>query len=451
MIALLRRKLSNLISDERFSDILTGSVWASSAKLIATGLSMISGIFVARVYGPEIKGILSLVDAFVLLATILTVLGTNTSILRLIPEYTKKYSITSAFRIYQKTQYLVCSVSVITGGLLFFGSDWIANTVFSQPRLSEFFALAAYFVVVRSIMDLNTSAVRGLRLNRVYAFMNLLPDLSKLIILVSATYLFFNIGIPVYALFASWLITALVGIIVMQGAFRRRMANSDIIGNLPVKNILSISLPMLMTTSMTFFIGKSGVIMLGIYSSEAEVGYYSIAVSLSTLTVFTLQAVNSMSASKFSELYHSSNMTDELFYVAKKSAKLIFWTTIPILLCLVVLGKPIISLLYGQSFSVAYPALLILTIGQFVNAASGSTGMFMNMTGHQIALRNIMAAAAVLNVLLNVLLTPSYGMTGAAIAGMISMSFWNIYTLLFIKKKYGQTVGYLPFFQKRSQ
>jgi len=443
MIAFLRRKLNNLRSDKRFSEILIGSVWALSAKIIATGLAMISSIFVARVYGAEIMGIVALVNSFVILATIFTNMGTENSIMRLIPEHIHKYSISSAFRAYRKIQYLLVGVSVITGALIFLGADWIANTLFSKPQLSGFFALAACFVIFKSNMGLNTSAVRGLRLNRIFAFMQLLPGLSKLIILITATYLFFNQNVPVYALFASWLVTAMVGLIIMQYAFKNRMTTGGVVENLPVKSILSISLPMLMTTSMVFIIGKSGVIILGMFRSEAEVGYYSIAVTLATLAAYALQAINSMSASKFSELYHS-NKIDELFYVAKKSAKLIFWATAPIVLSLAVFGRPIISLLYGESFAVAYPALLLLALGQFVNSVSGSTAMFMNMTGHQIALRNIMAGAAVINVILNLLLTPSYGMIGAALAGMISIAFWNIYTLVFIKRKYGQTTGYFP-------
>lgn len=447
MTDFLRRKLSNLISDKRFSEILTGSVWSLSANIIATCLAMISSIFIARVYGAEIMGILALVNSFIMLATIFTVLGTKTSILRLIPEHIKKYSITSAFRAYRKTQYLVAGVSVLTGGLLFLSAGWIANTIFSKSRLSSFFALAACFVVAKSIMDLNTSAVRGLHLNRVFAFMLLLPDLSKLIILFAATYLFFNQNIPVYALLASWLITALAGVVIMQYAFKRRMTTNGIIEDLPARNILSISLPMLMTTSMAFIIGKSGVVILGIFRPEAEVGYYSTAVMLASLTSFVFETINSVSASKFSELYHSDKM-DELFHVAKKSAKLMFWAAAPTLLLLIVLGKPIMTLLYGQNFAVAYPSLLILAMGQFVNAVTGSTGMFMNMTGHHVALRNIMAGTAVINVTLNLLLTPSFGMIGAALAGMLSIAFWNIYALVFIKRKHGRTVGYLPFLHK---
>ena len=46
--------------------------------------------------------------------------------------------------------------------------------------------------------------------------------------------------------------------------------------------------------------------------------------------------------------------------------------------------------------------------------------------------------------MMSLLLIPSMGMIGAALAGMTSMTFWNVYTLLYIKFKYGRTIGYFP-------
>lgn len=194
---------------------------------------------------------------------------------------------------------------------------------------------------------------------------------------------------------------------------------------------------------MTFIIGQTGVIMLGIFRPEAEVGYYSVAVRLATLTSFILQAINSMAGPKFSELYHSGKI-DELFYVAQKSAKLIFWTTSPILLGFIILGKPILHLVFGAEFTVAYLPLLLLVLGQFVHSISGSTGLFMNMTGNQNVVRNILFIAAISNIGLNILLTPDYGIYGAATAAMVSIAGWNIATLLYIKLKFGKTTGYFP-------
>ncbi|WP_028322848.1 flippase [Desulfatiglans anilini] len=444
MIRFFQTKLQNLISDKKFSQILTGSVWALGARVISTLLAMITTIIIARVYGPEIIGVMAIIASFLSFATIFTIMGTNTSILRLIPEYMAKHSATSAFILYRRIQYLVAGVSVFTGCLLFIFSDLIATRLFSKPHLSFLFALAAIFVGSLSIMNLNTQAVRALQLIRTFAIMQLLPGFSKLLILLALMFIFSNPYLPVYALFGAYFFTALFGAVIMHRAFKRKTAQSDLIVHMPVKEILGISLPMLMTSTLTFMIAQTGVIMLGMFRPETEVGYYDIAVRLATLTTFVLTSINSMAAPKFSELYHTGKM-EELFYVAKKSAKLIFWTTLPILLVLVFIGKPILNLFFGPDFTAAYPAMVLLLIAQFVNSISGSTGYFMNMTDNQNVFRNIILGAAIVTVALGFLLIPTFGINGAAFAGMISIVFWNITTIIYIKMKYNNSISYIPF------
>ena len=446
MVKFIKNKFHNLISDKSFSEILTGSVWALSARIIATVLGLAFSIIVARLYGAGVVGILAVINSFLMLATIFTVLGTSTSILRLIPEHLVKYSPTSAFKVYRKTQYMVIGISVITAILFFFSANLIADKVFSKPHLSYYFALASVFIVFQSIMKLNTEAVRGLRLIKLFALMQFLPQMFNLLFLIIVGLILPGKDVPVYAVLFGFTMTGIVGWFIMEFVFKKRMKPDDKVYPMPGRTILSISLPMLMTASMMFLIGQTGVLMLGMFRTEAEVGYYAIAVKLATLTTFVLSAVNSMAGPKFSELFYTNKM-DYLFHVAKKSAKLIFVTTTPILLCLLILGKLILGFVFGKEFSVAYPALLLLVIGQFVNSISGSSGTFLNMTGHQQIFRNIVIIAASLNMGLNLWLIPWLGINGAAISAMASLCFWNITTLIYMKIKFGRTTGYFPFWQ----
>gem|GEM_PF-4295388 len=48
-------------------------------------------------------------------------------------------------------------------GLLFFGSGFIAETIFSKPPLQIYLALAAVFIIFKSLIFLNQLAVCGLR------------------------------------------------------------------------------------------------------------------------------------------------------------------------------------------------------------------------------------------------------------------------------------------------
>lgn len=253
----------------------------------------------------------------------------------------------------------------------------------------------------------------------------------------------FNKDNPIYALLISLAITGILGWILMQLEFKKKMHSQDIIGATSIRNILSISLPMLMADTSFFLISQTGIIILAMFRSDAEVGYYAIAIMMASLTSFNIKAINSIAAPKFSELFHSGKI-DEMFYVAQKSAKLIFWTTAPILIGLVILGKLVLTVIYGSTFVIVYPAIAILAIGQFISAISGITASVMNMTGNQSAFRNIMFLAALMNICISLLLIPDYGINGAAFGAMCSVCFWNISSLFFIKNKYGKITGYVP-------
>ena len=444
MIQIIKEKFSNLVSDQKFTEILTGSVWAFSSRTVATAFGFAFSVIVARIYGAEVIGILAVMNSFLMLSTIFTVMGTPTSILRLIPEHLAKYSPTSALNVYRKTLYMVIGTSLMTTIIFFFSANLIADKVFSKPHLSYYFTIASFFIIFQSITILNTQAVRGLQLIKTFAVMLLMPQTFNLFFLIAVGLIRQNRDIPVYAIFFGSFMTGIIGWLIMEYSFKKRINFSDIVHTISRQTILSISLPMLMTSTMMFLVGQTGVLMLGIFCTEVDVGYYAIAVKLATMTTFVLEAVNSMAGPKFSELFYKGQI-DDLFHVAKKSTKLIFITTTPILLILLIFGKFILGIIFGNKFLIVYPALSFLAIGQFVNSISGSSGTFLNMTGNQKEFRNIMMIVVVLNIGLNLWLIPTLGINGAAISAMISLSSWNIATLLYMKIKFGRTTGYFPF------
>ena len=144
---IIKQKVQNLIKDQKFNDILTGSAWALFGQIMSAGMAMLASIIIARFYGAEILGIVAVLNSFFILTTVFTVLGTGTSILRLIPEHLVKYSPKSAFKLYQKCLYIIISVSIFASALFFFSSELLADKFFKKPHLSFYFGLGALFIV----------------------------------------------------------------------------------------------------------------------------------------------------------------------------------------------------------------------------------------------------------------------------------------------------------------
>jgi O-antigen/teichoic acid export membrane protein len=150
-----------------------------------------------------------------------------------------------------------------------------------------------------------------------------------------------------------------------------------------------------------------------------------VAVSIATLVAFGLQAVTMVVAPHFARLYTQNDMA-RLQRLVTLSARAILAVALPVVLVLVLFGEPLLRLIFGEEYSGGYTPMAILAGGQLVNAAIGSVGVLLNMTGHERETARGVAIAAAANVALNLLLIPPFGLNGAALATALSMTLWNL-------------------------
>ena len=108
--------------------------------------------------------------------------------------------------------------------------------------------------------------------------------------------------------------------------------------------------------------------------------------------------------------------------------------SIPVAALLATLGGYLLGL-FGDQFQSGHTALAILSVGHLVNALSGPVGALLTMTGHQKDHLWIVGCAAALNVILNAVLIPLLGMTGAALGTAGTTILSNITLCLVVLKR----------------
>jgi O-antigen/teichoic acid export membrane protein len=82
-------------------------------------------------------------------------------------------------------------------------------------------------------------------------------------------------------------------------------------------------------------------------------------------------------------------------------------------------------------------ALIILSIGQFINAATGPVSNILMMTGKQKLNRNMMVGTTILAIILDFILIPRYGIIGAASVNTFGVILMNVIPFFLIKRFYG--------------
>jgi O-antigen/teichoic acid export membrane protein len=185
------------------------------------------------------------------------------------------------------------------------------------------------------------------------------------------------------------------------------------------------SIPFGLSAAMQLINGRTDILVLGIFRDDAEVGVYRVAVQLATLIVFAQQTVNAIQGPYVAHLYAEGDKK-KLQKMVTKSSRAIFSFSLFIVVALAVFGEPLIRVAFGPHYIGAYWPLLILSIGQLVNASTGAVANVLNMTGHERDTMLIILVGAILNVTLNFSLTPLLGMTGAAIGTASGLVTWNV-------------------------
>jgi O-antigen/teichoic acid export membrane protein len=122
---------------------------------------------------------------------------------------------------------------------------------------------------------------------------------------------------------------------------------------------------------------------------------------------------------------HAADQREHLARLYKAASRWMFAIGVPVFLVQILFGRWLLTL-FGEEFSVAYPALVILAVGQLVNSATGVTVDVIRMIGRS----GLMLANTVLDVtclvVLNLILVPRYGLVGAALAAAQQLVISNV-------------------------
>lgn len=198
-------------------------------------------------------------------------------------------------------------------------------------------------------------------------------------------------------------------------------ANRIVSARYETKRWLKSTMPLSFSAGVQVLHSQTGIIVLGAVRTSEEVGLFRVAVQGAALVAFTLSAVALVIGPHIARLY-SANDRGRLQRLMTSSSRLMLLSSLPIAGVLLMFGGEALQVLFGEPYRSAYPALAILCVGQIFHAATGAPGLFLNMTGHEGDTAIAVAVTAVLNVVLNLLLIPQYGIAGAAIATAVSLS-----------------------------
>jgi O-antigen/teichoic acid export membrane protein len=397
-----------------------GMVFAG--RLFVWGSRFGMAVLLARLLGADRYGLYNITLTIATLGSAFAVIGLDSALIRYVAVFSRRGDRQGLLGTLRVGIGLPMLVSGAAAAILLLLAGPIARLA-GDVRLEPLIRIGAVLVPAMVSNSLLAATLQGAqRIGwAVLAEQFAQPTVRLAILLVLAA-----IGMtPEGALVASTLAT-LAATALLMWFVQRQVSLTGVTG--PVRSepgtMLRFSLPVYFSNLVNTFGGNLQTLLLGAMASVAKAGIFGIANQVMLVGAIFHSAVVQAAMPIFAELQDSEDR-GRLHALYRTTSKWTFTLNVPFFLLAILMPEALLSI-FGPDFTSGAPALTILAFASLTNAATGTSGAVLDMTGHtSVKLVNTTLSVG-LAIVLNLLLIPAMGVTGAAIASLGSVASVNL-------------------------
>jgi O-antigen/teichoic acid export membrane protein len=413
--------------------IAFGTISGLILKIINVALNFIISVFLARTLAPEGYGVYAFILSVITLLAIPVQMGLPTLLIREVSRYEhdRQWGLLKGILIRANQMVIVLAILI---GFLAVGFGLILISEQSIMKI-ETWVWALLLIPIIALSYLREAALQGLK----HVVLGQIPEkiISPATYTVSLLICFYlldgltpPIAMSLYFLASG--IAFMVGAIILYRKLPKEVLSSPPEFNMPLwgKSLIPLSI----LSGVHVINSQVDIFLLGVIATEKDVGLYRVAFSGAALVIFFLSITNSVLAPHIVRLHKSGDIS-KLKNIVELGAKVSFYTALPVVMVFFLYGRDILHLVYGVDYINAYIPLVILSLGQLINAYYSTTSLLLTMTGYERESLWCFVISVLSNVMLNVILIPYFSVIGAAIATALSILVWRVALTFVIKKK----------------
>ena len=412
---MLKRIINKLKGNRFFSNV----IWDMGGKVFQMILTLVVGMLTARYLGPSNYGVIGETASYVAFFSVICQLGFNsTAVKEIMDNKEREGEIIGTAIFFRVCTSLISTIAISC--LLYVLKDgdrvivWVAFLQ-SLSLIFQSFEMIHYWY--QSRLETHVSV-------KIQSLAYVLMAVYKIALLAlgkSVEWFAFSTALE--------LAVVAVALIFIYGRGEGQKLTISISAGM---ELLKNSYHFILSGLMVTIYSEMDKIMLGEMLSETAVGFYTAATKVSSMWSFVLIAlINSSRPVIISSRSHSQEL-----YVKqnKRLYAAVIWIGIAAGLGVTIFGRWIIYFMYGEAYLPATSSLQISAWYTMFAMLGTARGIWIVCENKAKYVKYYLGIGAVLNVILNYLLIPSFGPGGAAAATLITQIFTAVLAPAFFKE-----------------
>ncbi len=396
----------HLINNEGFKKYFKNTGWMFVGQFLSLAASFFVGAWVARYLGPANYGVFNYAVSFVGLFAFIAPLGVDAILYRELVSHPEKSNelLGTSFRL------------KLLGGLLAFAAAALSAYFLEGSYLVKIvvlvFSTSFIFQAYNVAHTFFNSRVESLKNVKAQVWATLISASLKIVLVVAQLGI---IWLGVISLVESIMIATGSLYFYYRGGWRLKnwVFNSQL-----AKKLLRTSWLLMLSSAATFIYLKVDQVMVGRMLGATEVGFYAAAVKLSEIWYFIPGII---CGSLFPAIVNAKKTGQDIYRRRLRSLyQLMIVLAIFIAIPLSLFSSPLMQLIFGGEYLPAAPILRVYIwsgIGLFLGTA---ISQYLTSEDRLKFIFILSLITMVANILLNLILIPRIGLTGAAWATAIS-------------------------------
>jgi len=407
--------------------------WVFVSQIVTLGSGFLLNILLSRWLGPGDFGLYTLTLTLFTISTLVAGLGIPETVVKFVADYKTDRERRDAVVTAGVVNALL--LGTVAGFILFLFAGEVA-TLFSIPELSGLVRIAAFAVPLSILNTTLLGLLNGLREMRSYSFRFIIRSL--LLVMLAAAFILMGFG-PVGAVTAL-LLTEVGTLAFVAMVVRPHFRPSTLNHRETTKKMLAFGSRIFIASAVYLVNTYTDTILIGYLLTETDVGRYAVAVAIARVAFLSLPgSISTVNYPAISE-YYSKGLTDAVEAVISRSVRYSLALLSMTGLLLICLAGPIIEFLFGPAYLPAVPAFIVLVYGMIVFGAVSSVGPSLSAMNRPGLSSKVNILVAGVNVVLDLMLIPLFGITGAAAGTAVSCTLLAVLILYILHRVFSVQV-----------